>query len=107
MPLDTRAPSVNLADQAHLNPTASVYSITPTIKASTSTHGTVDGRGFLRTPGELSLLPRALEVQDLVVLSLLFLAKQDYAAKVAATRASEVAFIGTGMLRAPQWVASN
>ena len=32
--------------------------------------------GFIRTPGELALLPRALEIQDLVVVSLLFEEKQ-------------------------------
>ena len=32
--------------------------------------------GFVRTPGELALLPRALEILDLVVVSLLFEEKQ-------------------------------
>lgn len=32
--------------------------------------------GFIRTPGELALLPRALEIRDLVVSSLLFQEKQ-------------------------------
>ena len=32
--------------------------------------------GFIRTPGELALLPRALEIQDLVVVTLLFEEKQ-------------------------------
>lgn len=32
--------------------------------------------GWVRTPGELTLCPRAVEIQDLVVLSLLFQEKQ-------------------------------
>lgn len=37
----------------------------------------VSGRpSFIRTPGELALLPRALEIRDLVVVSLLFEEKQ-------------------------------
>lgn len=65
-----------MASQYSLSPTLTdVQSITPTLTDASSINAIPRPR-IVHTPGQLALLPRALEIQDLVVLSLLFLEKQ-------------------------------
>lgn len=73
-----------------MTPMASTYSLTPTLTDTRSITSTLaDSRSIrsvdtlgrrsdvTRTPGRLDLLPRGQEVMDLVVLSVLFLEKQN------------------------------
>ena len=69
---------------------ASTYSLTPTLTdtqsitptlADTRSIASVDSQGrrtgVARTPGRLDLMPRGQEITDLVVLSILFIEKQN------------------------------
>lgn len=61
--------SPTLTHNQPVSPTSSVFSATSTVSLRTR-------RSYFRTPGTLVLTSRAREIQDTVVLSLLFLEKQ-------------------------------
>jgi hypothetical protein len=73
-------------EKSYAGPMESTYSLTPTLTDTQSISPTLTDvsvptvsdsrRSVVHTPGQLALLPRAVEIQDLVVLSLLFLGKQ-------------------------------
>ncbi|GJE94564.1 hypothetical protein PsYK624_107340 [Phanerochaete sordida] len=74
---DPEKPSAGpMASQYSLTPTLTdAQSITPTLTDARSVASVARPR-VVHTPGQLALLPRALEIRDLVVLSLLFIEKQ-------------------------------